>query len=87
MGGKVPKSYYTKKLEVPENGPKREYTMTVIKKGEKLTLDFIVAEEGCFLRYEIFFTLSQCTCLYTECFIEKFKLDLIKSLYHFVNQK
>lgn len=51
MGGKVPKSFYTKKLEVPENGPKKEYTTAVVKKSEKLTLDFIVAEEGCFLRY------------------------------------
>ncbi|XP_018568661.1 SEC14-like protein 2 [Anoplophora glabripennis] len=52
LGGKVPKSYYTKKLEVPENGPKKEYTVAVIKKGRTLTLDFIVAEEGCFLRWD-----------------------------------
>lgn len=51
QGGKVPKSYYTKRLEDPENGTKKEYTMAVIKKGQKLTLDFIVAEDGCFLRY------------------------------------
>ncbi|KAJ8952819.1 hypothetical protein NQ318_008140 [Aromia moschata] len=52
QGGKVPKSYYTKNLETPDNGPKREYNTTVIKKSSKLTLDFIVADEGCFLRWD-----------------------------------
>lgn len=50
QGGKVPKSYYIKNLEIPENGAKKEFKTAVIKKGEKLVLDFIVAEEGCFLR-------------------------------------
>lgn len=49
-GGKVPKSYYIKKLEVTEGGPKKEFKTAVIKKGEKLILDFIAAEDGCFLR-------------------------------------
>ncbi|CAH1987338.1 unnamed protein product [Acanthoscelides obtectus] len=52
MGGKVPKSYYTKNMETPENGPKKEYIKAVVKKGHKLTLDYIVAEEGCFLRWD-----------------------------------
>ncbi|VEN40858.1 unnamed protein product [Callosobruchus maculatus] len=52
MGGKVPKSYYTKNMETPEDGPKKEYTRVVVKKGHKLTLDYIVAEEGCFLRWD-----------------------------------
>ncbi|KAJ8918626.1 hypothetical protein NQ315_013132 [Exocentrus adspersus] len=52
QGGKIPKSYYIKRMEVPENGPQREYKTAVIKKGHKLTLDLIVADEGCFLRWD-----------------------------------
>ncbi|XP_060529229.1 SEC14-like protein 4 [Cylas formicarius] len=53
QGGKVPKSFYTKNLQDASNGqPKREHVTTVIKKGDKLILDFIVAEEGCFLRWD-----------------------------------
>ncbi|KAJ8964509.1 hypothetical protein NQ314_004797 [Rhamnusium bicolor] len=39
--------YTTKKMV-----PKKEFISTVIKKGDRLTLDFIVAEEGCFLRWD-----------------------------------
>ncbi|KAG5899924.1 hypothetical protein JTB14_002475 [Gonioctena quinquepunctata] len=52
QGGKVPKSYYLRNLEAPDSGPKKEFKNAVIKKGDKLVLDFIVAEEGCFLRWE-----------------------------------
>lgn len=48
QGGKIPKSYYTKNITTDQ--PKKEYTTATIKKGEKLTLDFIIAEEGCVLR-------------------------------------
>ncbi|KAJ8984842.1 hypothetical protein NQ317_013043 [Molorchus minor] len=53
QGGKVPKSYYTKNLEVPDNGVnKKEFKTTVIKKGHKLTMDHIVAEPGWEFRTE-----------------------------------
>ncbi|CAH0556097.1 unnamed protein product [Brassicogethes aeneus] len=52
QGGKVPKSYYTKNLQAPETTHQREYVTATVKKGEKLVLDFIVAEEGCFLRWD-----------------------------------
>lgn len=50
QGGKVPKSYYIKKINEPNLEKNKEFTTTVVKKGDKLTLDFIIAEEGCFLR-------------------------------------
>ncbi|XP_019881886.1 SEC14-like protein 2 [Aethina tumida] len=52
QGGKVPKSYYTKNLQVPDTNNQREYVTATIKKGDKLVLDFIVADEGCFLRWD-----------------------------------
>lgn len=51
QGGKVPKSFYIKNMEVTESGPQKEFKTAVIKKGEKLVLDFLAVEEGCFLRY------------------------------------
>nr|XP_023024344.1 SEC14-like protein 4 [Leptinotarsa decemlineata] len=52
QGGKVPTSCYLRNLEAPEKEQNREFKSAVIKKGEKLCLHFIVAEEGCFLRWE-----------------------------------
>lgn len=37
-------------MEVPDNTPKKEFKTVTIKKGEKLVLDLIAVEEGCFLR-------------------------------------
>ncbi|XP_074026952.1 SEC14-like protein 2 isoform X2 [Leptinotarsa decemlineata] len=51
QGGKVPTSCYLRNLEAPEKEQNREFKSAVIKKGEKLCLHFIVAEEGCFLRH------------------------------------
>ncbi|XP_066245334.1 SEC14-like protein 2 [Euwallacea similis] len=51
-GGKVPKTYYTKNLQVDESANKKDYVKTVIKKGDKLVLDFVVKEEDCFLRWD-----------------------------------
>lgn len=51
QGGIVPKSYYIRKEQTDTlNG--REYVTTVIKKGDKITIDFTVAEDGCFLRWD-----------------------------------
>lgn len=50
QAGKVPKSYYIKKINEPNLEKSHEFTTVTIKKGDKLTLDFIVAEEECFLR-------------------------------------
>ncbi|XP_050304373.1 SEC14-like protein 2 [Anthonomus grandis grandis] len=53
QGGKVPKSFYTKNLQIDENATsKHEYITTVIKKGDKVTLEYPVEEEGCFLRWD-----------------------------------
>ncbi|CAG9772686.1 unnamed protein product [Ceutorhynchus assimilis] len=52
QGGKVPKSFYTKKLDENSLSQDREYVTAVIKKGDKITLDFVVEEEGSFLRWE-----------------------------------
>lgn len=48
QGGKIPKSYYTNKFDQINN--EQAHTSTVVKKGDKLVLDFIVADQGCFLR-------------------------------------
>lgn len=50
QGGKVPKSYYIKKINEPNLDAERQFVTATVKKGDKLTLDFIVAEDGCFLR-------------------------------------
>lgn len=50
QGGKVPKSFYTRKLSESNLIKDKEFVTATIKKGDKLTLDFIVAEDGCFLR-------------------------------------
>lgn len=52
-GGKIPESYYIKNIQVENNvASKNEYVTTVIKKGEKLTLDFKVDDEECFLKWD-----------------------------------
>lgn len=49
-GGKVPESFYKKNIETIDY--EKEYTKAVIKKGNKLVLDFIVVEQGCYLRWD-----------------------------------
>lgn len=69
QGGKVPKSYYIKKIKEPSLDEMKETTTTIVKKGDKLTLDFIVAEDGCFLRYENVQDSYQLSfCLLETCF-------------------
>lgn len=48
QGGKVPKSYYYKKNEKLED---EKYTTVVVKKGDKLKIPFVVAQDGSFLRW------------------------------------
>lgn len=51
QGGKVPKHFYKKSIELEaDDVMTKKYTTVVIKKGNKLNLDFIVADEGCFLK-------------------------------------
>jgi hypothetical protein len=51
QGGKVPKHLYKRSFEQnPDSVTAKQYTTAVIKKGEKLLLDYIVADEGCFLK-------------------------------------
>jgi hypothetical protein len=53
QGGKVPKHLYKRSFEQnPDSVTAKQYTTAVIKKGEKLLLDYIVADEGCFLKWE-----------------------------------
>lgn len=50
QGGKVPESYYTNNF-----GPSddlSEFVSTVVKKGRKFTLDFIVVDPGCALKWD-----------------------------------
>lgn len=44
----VPKELYKRKL-TSEKIIDREYITTTVKKGKSLTLDFYVADDGCFL--------------------------------------
>lgn len=50
-GAKVPKSYYDKRFLDQKDLAGEEYTSVVVKKGGKFTLDFIVAEPGCFIKW------------------------------------
>ncbi|XP_076253244.1 SEC14-like protein 2 isoform X1 [Rhynchophorus ferrugineus] len=50
QGGKVPESFYTKNAQ--DNNDNIEYTVSVIRKGEKLCLDYLVEEPDCFLRWQ-----------------------------------
>ncbi|XP_064211186.1 SEC14-like protein 3 [Tribolium castaneum] len=50
QGGKVPKELYKTTFDI--SSTTRQFTTAVIKKGEKLKLDFIVVEEGSFLKWE-----------------------------------
>ncbi|CAH1101405.1 unnamed protein product [Psylliodes chrysocephalus] len=49
-GGKIPKSFYKRNIETTDFS--KEYIRTVLKKGNKLILDFLVVEEGCYLRWD-----------------------------------
>jgi len=46
QGGKVPKSMYTKRSE-----SKEIFVTKVVKKGDKLMLDYLVADPGCYLKW------------------------------------
>lgn len=48
QGGKVPKDCYNKN----QKEDKIDYTNETVKKGKQLCLDFIVAEEGCVLKWD-----------------------------------
>lgn len=50
LGGKVPKSFYNNKQKLDDT--KHEYKTDIVKKGKQLCLDYIVAEEGCVLRWD-----------------------------------
>ncbi|KAK4875148.1 hypothetical protein RN001_011570 [Aquatica leii] len=49
-GGKIPESYYVNNFGTTEISA--EFTSTIVKKGRKLTLDFIVADAGCALKWD-----------------------------------
>jgi len=48
-GGQVPKSFYSQK-EIDDTDTK--FLSTTVKKGTKFTLDFMVTEENCMLRWD-----------------------------------
>jgi hypothetical protein len=50
QGGKIPKSYYTKKTDSTSPPLNDTFTTIVIKKGEKLTLPFIAPAENSILK-------------------------------------
>jgi len=50
QGGKIPESLYT--ITFGNGYDKTEFESTVVKKGRKFTLDFVVAEDGCALKWE-----------------------------------
>lgn len=54
QGGKVPKSMYVKKSDKLASEGKESYANATIKKGEKLKLNFLAAQEGSFLKYSNF---------------------------------
>ncbi|KAF5273986.1 hypothetical protein FQA39_LY01102 [Lamprigera yunnana] len=49
-GGKIPEKYFVNSFGSNSLSP--EFTSTVVKKGRKLTLDYIVADQGCALKWE-----------------------------------
>ncbi|XP_071446066.1 SEC14-like protein 2 [Hetaerina americana] len=51
-GGRVPKTYYFKKIEKNGDDPFFNSSTTVVKKGDKLCLKFLVLEEGSLLKWE-----------------------------------
>ncbi|PNF14249.1 hypothetical protein B7P43_G12208 [Cryptotermes secundus] len=52
QGGKIPKSYYTKKTDSTSPPLNDTFTTVVIKKGEKLNLPFIAPTENSILKWE-----------------------------------
>ncbi|RZC38237.1 SEC14-like protein 3, partial [Asbolus verrucosus] len=53
QGGKIPKHLYKQSFEQnPETENMKQFTTVVIKKSDKLILDFSVAEDGCFLKWD-----------------------------------
>ncbi|XP_075220520.1 SEC14-like protein 2 isoform X3 [Lycorma delicatula] len=52
QGGKIPKTFYMKKrMEKLALDTKESYTATTVKKGDKLCIDYLAAEEGSFLKW------------------------------------
>ncbi|XP_063238231.1 SEC14-like protein 2 [Bacillus rossius redtenbacheri] len=51
-GGKIPKTYYQSAEDKENAMPNEDFMTVVVKKGDKLKLPFIVAQEGSFLRWE-----------------------------------
>lgn len=49
MGGKIPKELYANKEDLLDNN--NDYVHATVKKGEKLKLDYICADQGYILRY------------------------------------
>ncbi|XP_018321179.1 SEC14-like protein 2 [Agrilus planipennis] len=56
LGGKIPKSYYTQSFDkcYTLNSDNKNFKSTIIKSGKKFNIDFIIAEDGCFLRWEFY---------------------------------
>lgn len=53
QGGKIPKSYYLKNIKNEKmSEDKEKYLTATVKKGDKLCINYLAAEEGSFLRYE-----------------------------------
>ncbi|XP_063926062.1 SEC14-like protein 3 [Zophobas morio] len=53
QGGKVPRHLYKRHYEQNSDTlPAKQYTTLVIKKGDKLSLDFVATEEGSFLKWD-----------------------------------
>lgn len=50
QGGKVPKGMYSSKTDKEKKG---DFVTTVVRKGDKLTLDFASKEAGSLLRYAL----------------------------------
>lgn len=50
QGGKVPKEMYSKELQ--DSNTYKDFTTTVVRKGDKHSLDFMVTEDNCFLRWQ-----------------------------------
>ena len=51
QGGKVPKCYYIKNQEKMTSDGREKYTQVTVKKGDKLCIDFLAAQDGSFLKY------------------------------------
>lgn len=55
QGGKVPKTFYSRKLSTDDN---KEYTRVTIKTGDKHSVDLLVADEDSVLRQVFFVNMN-----------------------------